>query len=148
MEFQYKEISRKRCKEIDKWKLQDPYGYGEIFTAENEYFVTNKDESILFCCPFIPRHDDVDVGITQRTYLLVVDKSYYIINFHVDDVKAFGDNHWCITVSILEKDYINENCNELLSILKKVIAVFLKKHRLERLDEHFEYKFYYRGEEI
>lgn len=60
MEFEYRKISDERCKEIDSWEIHDPYGYGLVFTAEKEDFVTNKDESILFCHAFMPRHDDSD----------------------------------------------------------------------------------------
>lgn len=147
-EFEYRGISKKRCYEIDSLKLQDPYGYGEILMAENERFVTNKDESILFCCAFMPNHDDIDLGVTQRTYLLVVNKSHYMIHFKVDAAKAVAPKHWFFKVDISEKDYIDENRDELLSILKRVIAVYIKKHRREMPEEHFEYLFYYKGEEI
>lgn len=60
MEFEYRKISDEICKEIDSWEIHDPYGYGLVFTAEKEDFVTNKDESILFCHAFMPRHDDSD----------------------------------------------------------------------------------------
>ena len=147
-EFEYRGISKKRCKEIDSRRLQDPYGYGEILMAENERFVTNKDESILFCLAFMPNHDDIDLGVTQRTYLLVVNKSHYMIHFNVDDMKAIGPKHRFYKVVISEKDYIDENRDALLNILKRVIAVYIKKHRREMPNEHFEYLFYYKGEKI
>lgn len=145
-EFEYRGISEERCKEIDSWKLQDPYGHGKILMAENTRFITNKDESILFCRAFRPRHDDIDLGVTQCTYLLVVNNSYYIIHYNVDVARVINPRYLFYSVVILEKDYINENRNELLSILKKVIAVYIKEHG--RPDEHFEYLFHYKGEEI
>lgn len=148
MEFEYRGISEERCKEINNWRIRDPYGYGKFFMAESTRFVTNKDESILFCRSFRPRHDDVGLGITQSTYLLVVNKSYYAIDYHVDNIIAHDDKHWHFIVSIMERDFIDENRNELLNMLKNVISIFLKKHRRERPGEEFEYQFFYKGEEI
>lgn len=148
MELEYRKISEERCKEINDWKIVDPYGYGENLIAENMRFVTNEDESVLFCCAFIPRRDDVDLGITQRTYLLVVDQLYYIIEFTVDDVKVYNPKHRFYSITIMEKDFINENRKNFLHILKEVIATYIKKHRRELPGSQFEYQFFYEGKEI
>lgn len=145
-EYEYRGISEERCREIDGWEIQSPFkSWTEhVFKAGNTRFVTNADESILFCHAFmsyIPNHDE-----EQRTYLLVVNESYYMIDFIVDIAKVIDPKHRFYSVVVFEKDYINENRDELLSILKKVIAVYIKKNRREIPDEHFEYLFRYNGE--
>lgn len=72
MELEYGEICEERCREIDSWEIHDPYGYGEVFTAERIKFVTNEDESILFYCAFMPTHDDYDRYYS--IYLLIREK--------------------------------------------------------------------------
>lgn len=80
MELERRMISEKRCKEISGWKIHDPYPYGSpnpgrIFTAERHYFVTNKDESILFCHAFSPRHEVYNEY--DPIYLLIENNDYH-----------------------------------------------------------------------
>lgn len=145
-EYEYREISEERCREIDSWEIQIPLRpeRERVFKTGDTRFVTNADESILFCRAFItymPNHDE-----EQCTYLLIVNESCYIIDFIVDMARVNDPKHRFYSVVVFEKDYINENRDELLSILKKVIAVYIKKHRREMPDEHFEYLFRYNGE--
>ena len=147
MEYEYREISEERCQEIDSWKIQD-MRHDRIFTAEKKYFVTNADETNMFCCAFIPKFYEMDEGEGQCAYLLIIDKSYYIINYNVEDIITYDDTHQLFIINIMEKDYINENRNRILNILKKVIPVYMKKSRMEMPNENFGYKFFYKGEEI
>lgn len=146
MELEYREISEERCKEIDSWEIHDSYGYGSVFTAEREDFVTNADESILFGHAFMPRHDDRESN--DETYLFVQGKEHHIVNYVVDDVKTISENSWIVYVNIIEKDFINNGNNELIGILKRMISIFIKKSRLEIPGECIEYHFYYKGEEV
>ena len=144
-EYEYREISEERCKEIDSWEIQIPLrpGRERVFKAGNTRFVTTADESILFCHAFttyMSNHDE-----EQCTYLLIVNESHYIIDFIVDIARVNDPKHQFYSVVVFEKDYINENKDELLSILKKMIAVYIKKNRCEMPDEHFEYLFRYNG---
>lgn len=144
-EYEYREIREERCREIDSWEIQIPLrpGRERVFKAGNTRFVTNADESILFCHAFttyMPNHDE-----EQCTYLLIVNESYYIIDFMVDIARVIDPMHQFYSVVVFEKKYINENRDELLSILKKVIAVYIKKNRREMPGEHFEYLFRYNG---
>ena len=80
MELERRMISEKRCKEISGWKIHDPYPHGSpnpgrIFTAERHYFVTNKDESILFCHAFSPRHEVYNEY--DPIYLLIENNDYH-----------------------------------------------------------------------
>lgn len=70
MQLRYGFISDERCKEINSWKIRDPYGYGEFYTAEREDFVTNEDESILFCHAFMPRDTTTEKEIMKHIYIL------------------------------------------------------------------------------
>lgn len=146
MKFKYRMISEERCKEIDSWEIRDPYGYGKIFTAEKIKFVTNMDESILFCHTFSPRHDDREGN--HESYLFVMDKEYHMVNHIVKNITVSDELNWIVYVNILENDFIDNCDDKVMSILKKVISVFVKKFRRETPGEHFEYHFYYRGEEV
>ena len=146
MKIEYREISEERCKEIDSWEIRAPYGYGGIFTAERQNFVTNEDESILFCHAFMPRHDDRERN--DEAYLFVKGKEYHLVNYVLEDVKTISENNWIIYINIIEKDFINNCDDKVLSILKKMISIFIKKSRLEIPGEHIEYHFYYKGQEV
>lgn len=145
-EFEYRKISEERCKEIDSWEIHDPYGYGWVFTAEKEDFVTNMEESILFCHAFGPRHDDREWE--NETYLFIMNKEYHIVNYIMQHAELIGENSWIIYVKILEKDFINNCGDRVLNILKEVLSVFIKKSRREIPGEQVEYHIYYRGKEV
>ncbi|MCM1287186.1 MAG: hypothetical protein NC240_02660 [Clostridium sp.] len=53
--FRYGFISKKRCEEICKMKICDPYGNAPYFDANGEYFVANKDESLLSLSRFLTK---------------------------------------------------------------------------------------------
>lgn len=146
MGFEYRKLSEERCKEIDSWEICDPYGYGKVFTAERKNFVTNEDESILFCLMFSPRHDDREEN--NESYLFVMDKEYHMVSHIVKDIKVVDEKHWIVYVNIVEDDFIDNCGDKVINILKEVIAIFVKKYRREMPGEHFEYHFYYKGEEV
>ena len=51
MEFEYRQISAKRRREINRMRIRDRSASkeGTVFSADGRSFVTNKDESVLFC---------------------------------------------------------------------------------------------------
>ena len=146
-ELKYGLISKERCDEIDSWRIEDPYGYGNKLSTHGNYWVFNEDESILFCLAFIPRHDDIDRN--YRTYLYINGNQYTFINYIVDDVKTENDNmNWFVTTTILSCSSISKNDKKTLSVLKELVSVFIQKHRRGTPGEIFDFKFYYEGEEI
>lgn len=152
MELRYGFISDERCKEINSWKIRDPYGYGEIYTAEREYFVTNEDETILFCHAFMPRHDDREGN--HETYLYINKDEYHFVNyfkFDFHDEERAGEMYRIGKINILEKGFIENNFNkkEQLKILKELIT---KKEenavRSKYFKRIYEFTFYYDGEKV
>lgn len=152
MELRYGFISDERCKEINSWTIRDPYGYGEIYTAEREYFVTNEDETILFCHAFMPRHDDREGN--HETYLYINKDEYHFVNyvqFDFRDEERFGEMHRIGKINILENDFIQKTLNkdEVLKILKALIAKNVENSVcLPNFKRIYEFTFYYSGEEI
>ena len=125
MKLKYGLISDERCKEINSWKIKDPYGYGEIYTAERDYFVANEDESILFCHAFMPRHDDREGN--HETYLYINKDEHHFVNyvkFNFYDEERAGEMYRIGKIDIMEKDFIKNNPhkNDELKILKEIIA--------------------------
>ena len=152
MELRYGFISDERCKEIDSWKIKDPYGYGKIYTAEREDFVANEDETILFCHAFMPRHDDREGN--HETYLYINKDEYHFVNyvtFDFHDEERFGEMYRIGKINILEKDFIQKTLNkdEVLKILKALIAKNVENSvRLPNFKRIYEFTFYYKGGEI
>ena len=152
MELEYRKISEERCKEIDSWEIRDPYGYGKIFTAEREDFVTNADESILFCHAFMPRHDDSD---KYEYFLFIRNDEYYLM---VYDFASMTDDETGPTlirnedIVILENEFIekSENKKELLGILKAVISKYEENCCRLPVARTWKYtfRFTYKGEKI
>lgn len=88
--LEYKTISPERCEEINRMKIPCPWGGYEgvykpyfIMEAEGHKYYSNDDESIILTLAFYPKHDDIDIGLYNDTYLLVKDKKYYLFNFVV-----------------------------------------------------------------
>lgn len=158
IEFEKRKISEERCKEIDRWNIQNPLrsGMKQVFTAERQYFVTNKDESILFCHAFSPRYDDRDgPNYEQIVFLLCINKEYRFIRYThksiEDDRSGFAPvrNEEII---ILEEEFIekSEEKEDLLELLKCLISKYEKEYSM--LDEiramEYHFKFYYKDEII
>lgn len=83
-----KTISPERCEEINRMKIPCPWGgYKDVYKpyfimdAEGHEYYSNDDESIILDLAFFPKHDDIDIGRYNDTYLLVKDKKYYLFNF-------------------------------------------------------------------
>ena len=153
MKLKYREIKRRRCKEIDRWKIKDPYGDGTIFTAEGEKFVTNWNESVLFCHAFSPRSEVSNEH--YAVFLFIKNKEYNFVRY---DLISYADEKRGSTsvryedFVILEEEFIEKSNEkkELLELLKCLIS----KYELEfcvleeiRAMEH-QFKFYYKGVEI
>ncbi len=125
MELKFGLISKERCDEVDSWRIRDPYGYREYFMAEREYFVTNEDETILFCHAFMPRHDDREGN--HETYLYIYQNKYHFVNyvkFDFHDEERDGAMYRVGKINVLKKDFIERNPNkkEELRILKELIT--------------------------
>lgn len=152
MELRYGLISDERCKEIDSWEIRDPYGYGEIYSAERDYFVANEDESILFCHAFMPRHDDRERN--KETFLYINQDEYHFVNYNnynIYDEERNGEIYRIETVKIYKSEFIDKSLNkkELLLILKELI-IKKEEHsvRIPNFKRNYEFTFYYDGEEI
>lgn len=152
MKLRYGFISDERCKEINSWKIKDPYGYGKVYTAERDDFVANEDESILFCHAFMPRHDDREGN--HETYLYINKDEYHFVNyvqFDFRDEERFGEMYRIGKINILENDFIRKTLNkdEVLKILKALIAKNVENSVcLPNFKRIYEFTFYYSGQEI
>ena len=152
-ELEYRKISEEKCKEIDSWKIHDPYGDGKIFTAEREDFVTNKDESILFCRAFIPRTEFI--GEYHVVNLYINKEEYHFVSYNLIsyvDEKRGSTSVRNEDFNILEEEFIekSEEKKKLLELLKCLISKFEAEFCVleeVRAMEH-RFKFYYKGEEI
>ncbi len=152
MELRYGMISDERCKEIDSWKIRDPYGYGEIYTAERDYFVANEDESILFCLAFMPIPADRERF--YETFLYINADKHYLMsynNYNIYDEERSGEMYRIETVEIDKNEFIDKSLNkkEVLLILKELI-IKKEEHsvRIPNFKRIYEFTFYYDGEEI
>ena len=153
MKFKYRKISEERCKEIDSWEIGDPYGYGIVFTADRKKFIANEDESILFCCAFLPTHDDYDRYYS--TYLLIKEQEYYFVRYDFESI--IDDKSGLIPVRnenivILEEKYIEESTNkkEILEVIKTVISKYEENGCCLKIarEREYRFKFTYKGEEV
>lgn len=153
MELEYRKISEERCKEINSWEIQDPYRDGKIFTTEGKDFVTNKDESILFCRAFRPNPEFM--GKYHVAYLFINNKEYHFVSYDLisyADEKSGSISVRNEEIGIFEEEFIekSEEKKELLKLLKCLISKFEAEFCVleeVRAMEH-RFKFYYKGEEI
>ena len=152
MEFEYRLLSEERCKEIDSLNIMDPYGYGKLLYASKIPWITNNDETILFCCAFFPRHDDLEGH--RISYLFFENNNYCFIDFKgfdVNDTESNGIEYRNMKIDILENEFIERSAEKehLLSLLKDVIGNYEKKHiRSKKFNKQFVIEFTYRGETI
>lgn len=152
MKFKYRMISEERCKEIDSWEIHDPYGYGKIFTAERKDFVTNENESILFCHAFSPRHEDSG---EYEYFLFINDNEHHLMLY---DFESVTDDEIGLVrirnedIMILENEFIekSENKMEMLNILKTMISKYEENFCQLPIARTWKYnfKFTYKGKEI
>lgn len=152
MELRYGFISDERCKEIDSWKIRDPYGYGKIYTAERDYFVANEDETILFCHAFMPRHDDRERN--HDTFLYINKEQYNFIsynNYDIHDEEREGEMYRIENVEIFKNNFIEDHSNkkEILALIKALI-IKNEEHTIcsPRLRRICKITVYYDGEEV
>lgn len=126
MELRYGFISAERCKEIDSWRIRDPYGYREYFTAERVYFVANEDESFLFCHAFRARHDDISENafLYNDTYIFIKHHNYCLIHF--DRQVNTDEEYKYINIYIPQEQFIEQHTEKaaILMILKKMITKY------------------------
>ena len=158
-EFEKREISEERCKEIDDLNIQNPLNSGmrQVFTAERNYFITNEDESILFCYAFMPRHPDDRDGpnYEHNVFLLFINKEYRFVRYDLESVTDDRSGFVPIRnedISILKEEFIEKSTEKekLLDLIKRLISKYEKEY--SRLDEirsmEYHFRFYYEGEEI
>lgn len=153
MKFKYREISEERCREIDSWKICDPYGYGNKLSTHGNYWVSDEDESILFCHAFMPRHDDRENK--YEVFLFIDNSKYYFITYGYEAVidEKMGETRIRNeNIMITEEKFINESMNkkELLELLKILISKYEENKCDLKIARETEYrfKFTYNGEEI
>ena len=73
MEFEYRQISAGRCGEVNNMRIRDlsASDYNTVFIADGKSFVTNKDESVLFCRLQI--QENADHGERKVVFLCIRD---------------------------------------------------------------------------
>ena len=83
-EFEYREISAKRCREVNRMCIRDLSAPGNdmIFLADGKTFVTNKDETLL-CYRFIlPGHNEEDEN--KADVLFIKEMNVYHVTIELD----------------------------------------------------------------
>ncbi len=69
MEFEYREISEERCKEIDSWEIRDSYGCGKAYAAERKNLLQMKmNQYCSVICLVLAMMTEKE--IMNHTYLL------------------------------------------------------------------------------
>jgi len=151
--FRYGFISKKRCKEICKMKIGDPYSCSPYFDANREYFVANKDESLLFCHAFSPRHDMRDTH-PYEIFLYIIENDFYYIKY--EDHEVYDEERNKImyrieTINIFKNEFIDKR-NDKEYVLSNLKAMISKNEEnsvwLPNFKRVYEFTFYYDGEEI
>ena len=73
MEFEYRKIGARRRREVNGMRIRDlsASDYNTVFKANGKKFVTNKDESILFCPFFV--QENPDQGERKAVFLCIRD---------------------------------------------------------------------------
>lgn len=104
---------------------------------------------------FMPRHDDVSMGIKRFTYLLFSGSSYNSIEFECTDVhdsELDGIQYRFMKINIPIQDFIenSKRKEEILELLKRVISIYEKNCSWLKVVREKEYRFVftYKGEEI
>lgn len=153
MELEYRKISEERCKEINSWKIRDPYGDGKFFTAESKDFVTNKNESILFCRAFRPRTELAEEY--HAVSLFIKNEEYHFVRCdllsYTDEKRGANtvrnEEFVILEEEFIEKSHEKEELLELLKCLKsKYELEFCVLEEVRAMEHRF--KFYYKGKEI
>ena len=83
-EFEYREISAKRCREVNRMCIKDLSAPGDnmIFLADGKTFVTNKDESLLFYRYLLPGHNEGDEN--KAFVLFIKEMNVYRVTIELD----------------------------------------------------------------
>lgn len=105
MEFEYRQISAKRCREINSMRIRDLSApdYNTVFVADDKEFVTNRDESILFYRLFLSEHTDNE---RKAVYVCIRDNQLKSLTVEFDEFNGGG---------IYEDDDLLKVWNELLT---------------------------------
>lgn len=115
--------------------------------------MANKDEPVLFCEAFMPRHDDRE---DKYEVFLFIDNSEYdfitygyesVIDEQIGETRIRNEN-----IMITEAKFINESINkiELIELLKILISKYEENKCELKITRETEYrfKFTYKGEAI
>ncbi len=150
MEYEYRELSEERAREIDAKGFKDNLGK-KIFINSMES-VTNKDETVVFQQTWFSHEKD-----EPDEYLLFYKGYYYFIDMFLKEIKGEkldGCDCWHYTYDVSRiyntvsdvKDYPTE---EILKTLKDVL--YVKRYygkRIRKPDEKVIIKLMYKEEEI
>ncbi len=151
--FRYGFISKKRCKEICKMKIGDPNRCRPYFDANREYFVANKDESLLFCQAFSPRPDMRDTH-PYDIFLYFIENDFYYIKYEhleVHDEERNKIMYRIETINIFKNEFIDKR-NDKEYVLSNLKAMISKNEEnsvwIPNFKRVYEFTFYYDGEKI
>ena len=81
MRFSERPISHERCEEINRMEIVCPWSNDVFKMKENEDYITNEDESIIYGMAFIPKPFDLvlETTIDYRDYFfLVIGNEYFL----------------------------------------------------------------------
>ena len=90
MEFEYRKIGAKRRREVNSMRIRDLSvpDYNTVFKANGKYFVTNKDESILFCPFFV--QENIEQGEHKAVFLCIKDYERITVTVDYSDSDSHG----------------------------------------------------------
>ena len=78
MRFERRYISHERCEEINRMNIVCPWSNEVFRMEEDEDFITNEDESIIYGMAFSPRPQEMAYVDHKYYYLLVKGAQYFL----------------------------------------------------------------------
>ena len=87
MQFEYRTISAKRCREINSMHIRDlsASDYNTVFLADGKKFVTNYDESLLFFRLFLSKPTDSE---RKAVFACIRDHQIKSVTVELDEVNG------------------------------------------------------------
>lgn len=87
MQFEYRTISAKRCREVNSMHIRDLSApdYDTVFLANGKKFVTNHDESILFYRLFLSKPTDNE---RKAVFVCIRDHQTRSITVELDEING------------------------------------------------------------
>ena len=105
MEFEYRQISAKRCGEVNSMRIRDlsAQDYNTVLVADDKKFVTNRDETILFYRLFLSKPTDAE---RKAVYVCIREHQLRSLTVEFNELNGGG---------IYEDDDLLKVWNELLT---------------------------------